>query len=192
MMRWFRIFPWIAIASLAFGSCTCQSCQHEVPKPPKASDRATGGFQASFATRAPRKAEVVKRLAQITPVKPTIPEAEKTPRQVDSSLPEDFPTDIPLLEGAETFAVQNLAQGAKNVLFYVDEDTPKVFEFYKENMDHEGWKATQEYQQKYQSFLSFKKDKMITNMTISKDPKTGRQVVAIMYYEEEELPFPEF
>jgi hypothetical protein len=33
---------------------------------------------------------------------------------------------------------------------------------------------------------------MITNLTISKDPKTGRQVVAIMYYEEEDLPFPEF
>jgi hypothetical protein len=189
MMRWFRIFPWIVIGSLAFGSCTCQ---RDVPGPPKASEPAAGGFQTSFATRAPRKAKVVERLARITPMQPTIPEAERTPPAADAGLPEDFPSDIPLFEGAETFAVQNLAQGAKNVLFYVDDDAPKVLDFYKENMDHEGWKATQEYQQKYQSFLSFKKDKMVTNMTISKDPKTGRQVVAIMYYEEEELPFPEF
>lgn len=188
MMRWFRISAWIFIASLAFGSCTCQ---RDLPEPPKASERRPGGFQASFATRAPRKAKVVERLARITPLQPTIP-AERTPPKVDAGLPDDFPSDIPLLDGAETFAVQNLAKGAKNVLFYVDEDAPKVFDFYKENMDHEGWKATQEYQQKYQSFLSFKKDRMVTNMTISKDPKTGRQVVAIMYYEEEELPFPEF
>ena len=188
-MRWFQISAWILVGSLAFGSCTCQ---RDVPEPPKASDRATGGFQASLATPVPRKAEVVERLARITPVEPTLPEAEETPPRGDASLPENFPTDIPLLEGAETFAVQDLAQGAKNVLFYVDEETPKVFEFYKESMDKEGWNVTQEAQQKYQSFLSFKKDKMITNMTISKDPKTGRQIVAIMYYEEEELPFPEF
>jgi hypothetical protein len=140
----------------------------------------------------PHKDEVVKRLARITPIEPTVPEAEETPPKDDAGLPEDFPVDIPLFEDAETFAVQNLAQGAKNVLFYVDAEAPKVFDFYKENMGHEGWKPTQEYQQQYQSFLSFKKDKMITNLTISKDPKTGRQVVAIMYYEEEDLPFPEF
>jgi hypothetical protein len=29
-------------------------------------------------------------------------------------------------------------------------------------------------------------------VTIVKDPNSGRRVVAVMYYEEEELPFPEF
>lgn len=189
MIRWIRIPVWMIVGGLAFSSCTCQE---NLPDPPKATERNASGFQASLGTRAPRKAEIVEHLASITPVEPTLPEAEETPPRADSDLPENFPTDIPLFEGAETFAVQNLAQGAKNVLFYVDADTPKVFEFYKDGMDKEGWNVTQEAQQKYQSFLSFKKDKMVTNMTISKDPKTGRQVVAIMYYEEEELPFPEF
>jgi hypothetical protein len=188
MMRWFNILVWIVVGSLAFGSCTCQ---RDLPEPPKTADRSTG-FQAALATPVSRKAEVVERLARITPVEPTVPEAEETPPRADTGLPENFPTDIPLFEDAETFAVQDLAQGAKNVLFHVDAETPKVFEFYKENMDHEGWKVTQEYQHKHQSFLSFKKDKMVTNMTFSKDPKTGKQVVAIMYYEEEDLPFPEF
>jgi hypothetical protein len=189
MMRWFRILVWIAIGSLAFSSCTCQ---RDVPEPPEATKRGTGGFQAALGAREPRKEEVVERLARITPILPTVPEEEETPGVDDTGLPENFPADIPLFEDAETFAVQDLAQGAKNVLFYVDAEAPKVFDFYKENMGQEGWKPTQEYQQKYQSFLSFKKDKMVTNLTISKDPKTGRQVVAIMYYEEEDLPFPEF
>jgi len=179
---------WMIAGGLAFSSCTCQ---RDLPDPPQTTERNAGGFQA-LATRAPRKEEIVDRLAKITPVEPTLPEAEETPPQSDTDLPENFPTDIPLFEGAETFAVQDLAQNAKNVLFYVDADTPEVFDFYKDGMDKEGWKVTQEAQQKYQSFLSFKKDRMVTNMTISTDPKTGRQVVAIMYYEEEELPFPEF
>ena len=29
-------------------------------------------------------------------------------------------------------------------------------------------------------------------MTIAKDPRTGKQLIAIMYYKEEPLPFPEF
>jgi hypothetical protein len=189
MTRCFHFLVWVVVGGLAFSSCTCQ---RDVPEPPKATERSSGGFQASLATRAPLKGEVVERLARITPVEPTVPEGEETPPKDDASLPENFPTDIPLFEGAETFAVQDLAQGAKNVLFYVDEEESKVFDFYKQGMDQEGWKVTQEAQQKYQSFLSFKKDKMVTNMTISKDPKTGRQIVAIMYYEEEDLPFPEF
>lgn len=193
MTRWFRIAAWIFLGSLAFSSCTCMSCNNDIPAPPKVSERATGGFQAALKSRAPRKEEKVTRLAKVTPIRPTVPEVDATPPpRDDANLPEDFPADIPLFEDAETFAVQNLAQGAKNVLFYVDADAPKVFDFYKDSMDQEGWKTTQEYQQKYQSFLSFKKGKMVTNMTISKDPKTGRQVVAIMYYEEEDLPFPEF
>lgn len=189
MIRWIHIPVWTVVGGLAFSSCTCQ---RDLPDPPKASERNASGFQAALPTRALRKAEVVERLARMTPIEPTIPEAEATPPRDEAGLPENFPTDIPLFEGAETFAVQNLAQGAKNVLFHVDAEAPMVFDFYKQSMDQEGWKVTQEAQQQYQSFLSFKKDKMITNMTISKDPKTGRQVVAIMYYEEEDLPFPEF
>ena len=44
-----------------------------------------------------------------------------------------------------------------------------------------------------QSFLSFKKGNTVTNMSVSKDPKTGKPKIAVvMYYDEEPLPFPEF
>ena len=36
------------------------------------------------------------------------------------------------------------------------------------------------------------KDGMITNMTVARDPKTGKQIIALMYYKQEPLPFEEF
>ena len=55
-------------------------------------------------------------------------------------------------------------------------------------MSGDGWNVFQEYQHKNQSFVSFRKGKMINNMTVAKDPRTGKQIVAVMYYEEQPLP----
>jgi hypothetical protein len=119
-----------------------------------------------------------------------VPAKDMPPEEVE--LPENFPDDVPIFEGSELYGVQNLAQGAKNVLFQTDGEVPKVFDFYKDSMRGEGWNVYQEYQQEGQSFLKFTKGKMTTNMTVAEDPKTGKRIIAVMYYEEEELPFPEF
>jgi hypothetical protein len=100
---------------------------------------------------------------------------------------------VPLPYGATVMAVQSLANNAHSVVFSTDSDTPETFNLYKNTMKGSGWgNPTQEYQGKEQSFLSFKKGDTITNISVSKDPKTGKRIVAVMYYDEKPLPFPEF
>ncbi len=90
------------------------------------------------------------------------------------------------------FGVQKLAAGAKNVLFRTEGDIPEVFSYYKDEMSSGGWDVKQEYQQANQSFLSFERDGMITNMTVAHDAKTGKQIIAVMYYKQQPLAFEEF
>ena len=71
-------------------------------------------------------------------------------------------------------------------------DTPKIFNFYKDDMRGSGWKVAQEYEGKDQSFLAFDKDGVTTRVRVSKDPKSGKKVISVMYFKEEPLPFPEF
>jgi hypothetical protein len=192
MKRWLQALGPIGIISLSFASCTCQ---RDVPEAPSAPLARRGGFGALAPTaRALPEAGAREPAARaaLTPIAPTLPSAPGTPTPAKAELPENFPSDVPIYENAEVFAVQDLAQSAKNVLFYVDAESPEVFTFYKDNMRGEGWNVAQEYTAKEQSFLSFRKGRMITNVTIVKDPNSGRRVVAVMYYEEEELPFPEF
>jgi hypothetical protein len=194
MNRWLLGLGLIGISALSFSSCTCQ---RDLPDPPPAASVARkGGFGALGPTaREIPEAEAAKPVAEsrLTPIPPTLPAAEGTPTASSQvELPENFPSDIPIYENAELYAVQELAQSAKNVLFYVDAESPEVFTYYKNNMRGEGWDVAQEYTANEQSFLSFRKGRTIANVTIVKDPNSGRRVVAVMYYEEEELPFPEF
>jgi len=192
MRRWFPSLLFFVIGGLAFGSCgSCSSCTcgkkvSEVP-------RAFPTPHSAFALRTPRlpPREIAREPVEVPTLepggKPEVPTAASV-----ADLPEDFPDDVPLLEGSEAFAVQKLAGDAKNVLFHVDAERPQIFEHYRSGMQREGWKLTQEYQAPYQSFLSFKKDDRLAQMTISTDPRTGQRVVSIMYQKEEPLPFPEF
>lgn len=183
-------------ASLAFSSCTCQ---RDVPEPPQRSsrlgaDKAWSGLPTRarddrdrFAGEIARR-ELPARRTGATP----LPTSNRPTPPDDVAIPEDFPSDVPLFKDAEVFGVQNLAAGAKNVLFHTDGDIPEVFDFYKDSMSGEGWDVKQEYQQSNQSFLSFEKNDMITNMTVARDPQTGKQVIALMYYKQQPLPFEEF
>lgn len=181
----------VAIGSMPFSSCTCF---RDAPELPKHAQRRSG-FGAALPTA---RALPDKRLpegvpmARVTPVQPALPPSVDAGSQEPAGLPENFPPDIPVIENAEVFAVQELPGNAKNVLFLADAEPPEIFVYYRDTMKEEGWNVTQQYEHKDQSFLSFRKGKMITNMTVSVDPKTGKRIVAVMYYEEEPLPFPEF
>ena len=184
MMRWPMLPILVAASLLSFGSCTCHD---ETPeKPAKLAER-----PLAFVT--PRKPELpqARSTPQAVAAPPTVPSAKATPDQ--TSLPENFPEGVPLPYGGKVMAVQNLANNARNVVFSSDGDTPDLFNLYKNTMSGSGWgKPTQEYQGKDQSFLSFKRGDTITNVSVSKDPKTGKRIVAVMYYDEKPLPFPEF
>jgi hypothetical protein len=190
MGNWLRGLLFVLALGLSLGSCTCH---RDVPEPPQAEKRAPG-LQASLPTRRGPERPAVDQIARATPRQPppTLPTPGETPTVGVAELPADFPDDIPLFKDSKPVAVQELAGNAHNVIFQVNAEAPEVFSYYKSNMKGEGWDVKQEYEQKGQSFLSFQKGDMITNMTIAKDPRTGKQLIAIMYYKEEALPFPEF
>jgi hypothetical protein len=187
MTRWSIVLTATAFSLLPFSSCTCQNDAPE--SPPKVAAR-PGGFGAMIT---PRKApEVVE--AQITPHEVT-PQGARTvpPTPNQSAIPDNFPEGIPVPDGAKVMAVQTLANDARSVIFSTESDTPELFNLYKNTMQGSGWgKPTQSYEGKEQSFLSFKKGQTITNISVSKDPKTGKRIIAVMYYDEKPLPFAEF
>ena len=190
MVRRLRPLLVMAIGALAFQSCTCHQEQSE--SEPVISKRS--GFNAALPTRRREARHDSKALSmvRVTPVAPTLPAAVETPTAGVVELPEDFPSDVPVFEKAEAFAVQPTASNGRTVLFHVDAEPKEIFSFYKDNMQTQGWNMSQDYQTKDQSFLSFKKGKTITNVTIAKDPRSGRQIIALMYYQEQDLSFPEF
>jgi hypothetical protein len=178
-------------SAISIQSCTCHD---EPPLETSAKIESREGFNAALPTRKrePRKDDDVLARMRLTPeIPPTLPPtAPPTPGAV--ALPDDFPADVPVFKDAEPVAVQNVAHNGHTVLFHVDAEPKEVFSFYKEKMSKAGWNTAQEYTTKAQSFLSFQQGKTITNVTIAKDAKTGKQVIAVMYYDEPELPFPEF
>jgi hypothetical protein len=177
----------LSLALLPFSSCTCSS---STPAAPVSVAERHPGFGAIVT---PRKlpdrvpGAITPRDAAAGPA-PTVP---ATPNQ--ASVPDNFPDGVPIPQGSQVMAVQNLANDARNVIFSSDADSPELFQLYKDSMTSNGWgKPTQEFQGKDQSFLSFKKGDTVTNISVSRDPSTGKRVVAVMYYDEKPLPFEEF
>jgi hypothetical protein len=180
---------------LAFSSCTCQ---RDLPEPPKKTSGLRKDAWSGLPTpaRAQRRDLPDRELPQRRVIERDdaveLPTQEPRFAQEDAEIPEDFPEGVPVFKDAEVFGVQNLAAGAKNVLFHTDGDVAEVFQYYKDEMSSGGWDVKQQYQQSSQSFLSFERDGMVTNMTVATDSKTGKQVIAVMYYKQEPLPFEEF
>ena len=184
-----RVSPFVAVAllMLTFSSCTCSSTTPEAPPTPAA--------RKSFGQLRPTErslpdvpsGEVTPETREARPA----PTLSKTP--TEAKIPDDFPADVPVYEGAELAGSGTVPNG-NNVIFTADPsvEAPKVFAFYKDELMKKGWKGTQEYQGKDQSFLTFEKDNTITNISIATDPKTGKRVIAVMYYEQKPLPFAEF
>lgn len=189
MTRHVRPLALVALCTLSFSSCTCSS---SAPEPPPRPTVKVGGFGGIRPTGS--SAEVARAEGVLTPraIETKAPPTLAVTPVAELSIPENFPDDVPVYAGAEVMASQVLANKANNVIFGVDAERPQVFRFYKDTMRSSGWNPTQEYEGKDQSFLSFEKDGMTTNVSIAIDPKTGRKVVAVMYYKEEPLPFPEF
>lgn len=187
--RWSGVLAIAILASVPFSSCTCQRDLPEVPaKTAKNEHNAWSGLPTA---RPMKRLDGRDDLPKAEPHEIAKPTALPTPAE-KVELPDDFPGGVPIVDGAELFGVQTVGRGGKNVLFRTDEQIPQVFDFYKNSMRGEGWDVKQEFQQNYQSFLSFQKDNTVTNMTVVEDPATGKRIIAVMYYQQEELPFPEF
>jgi hypothetical protein len=185
------VSPFVAALMLAmtFSSCTCSSSTPEVPP---AAPRTATSHREGFGklTLKERPAPDVPRGA-VTPDDVEARPAPTLPAALAGELPQDFPSDVPVYEGAKVAHVQGMPHDGRNVIFMLDEgtDPAKVFDFYKDDMEHSGWKTEQETQGK---FLSFKKGEMVTNVIIGHDPESGQPMMSVMYYGEKPLPFKEF
>jgi hypothetical protein len=179
----------LALGLLPFSSCTCRETTSEPPS----KVAAPGGFGAMVTPR--KKLDLPDRITgEVTP-QAVDPKGAPTPpaKIAQDTVPENFPDGIPIPEGSEVMAVQKLANDARNVVFSTEGEAPELFKMYKKSMQEKGWGSPkQEFESKDQSFLTFQKGKTVTNISVTKDPKTGRRVVAVMYYDEQPLPFPEF
>ena len=130
------------------------------------------------------------RIQSPTPAEPQVAEASPAPA-VD--LPTDFPADVPVFKDATVSQVQNLANNAHNVVFRTAAPVGDVYAFYEKQLTDRGWDVTQQVQRDAHAFISFRKGDLITNITIAEDPHTpGKQVIAIMYEQEQPLEFDEF
>jgi len=130
-------------------------------------------------TKAPESAPTATAAAPTPAGPPTA-----TPEAV--ALPADFPKDIPVMDGSKVAGVQKLGGGAHNVLFTTDAEPAKIFAFYKDDLKEKGHEVTQQYQARDQSFLSFKKGALVTNVVIAPDPNDPKKkVIAVMYYEDQ-------
>jgi hypothetical protein len=175
----------VALSLLPFSSCTCY---REAPEPPSKIAERPKGFSTMVTPRsAPERVEPQVSPAVQAKAPPTV---GRTP--VPATMPENFPEGVPVPEGSQVLAVQHLANDASNVIFTADGESPQLYSFYKDSMKRTYGEPTQQYQGKDQSFLSFKKGDTIINVSVSKDPRSGKRIVAVMYYDEQRLPFPEF
>jgi hypothetical protein len=110
-----------------------------------------------------------------------------------AELPPDFPKEVPVFEGAKVSQVQDLPNNAHNVIFSTTGSVADVSRFYHDKLSHEGWQPTQQFERPNHAFMTYKKGKMMANITIAEDARTpGQQVIAVMYEEEQPLDFDEF
>lgn len=164
----------------------CQ-CQCGRSRPPGVEDAPqSSGFKES-------KPPVLSDAVKPTPAQRPEPKEDDEVAETPPELPKDFPKDIPVVADAEVAQVQDLANDARNVIFITAKPVTEITTFYRKKMEDAGWKLTQESERSEHAFVSFKRGNMIANLQVAEDPRyPGKRIIAIMYEEEKELPFPEF
>jgi hypothetical protein len=176
-----------ALLSLTlFSSCTCNK-QTEAPPPLQVRKV---GPQVSQTKRRPEVAQAPTptTAAQAEQTAP----AEATPTVV-VQLPSNFPADVPIFKDAALAQVAELANNAHNVIFRTPAAVNEVATFYEQSMTKGGWKITQQMSHANHAFFTFQKGDMLANVTIAEDiHNPGKQVIAIMYEQQQPLEHDEF
>jgi hypothetical protein len=167
-------------AAMSLSSCTCQKGE-----PPEVSEKSQ---EPDLEAKPPALAKDKPTRSKKKPA-----EEEELVAATPPPLPEDFPKDIPVLEGAKVAQVQNLPNNAHNVIFMTEQGLPGITSFYRKKLEDAGWKVTQNAERGSHAFISFKRGNRIANVQVAEDSRfPGKRVVAIMYEEEKPLPFEDF
>jgi len=132
-------------------------------------------------------------MARIDPAERDAAEPAEAEEHDVPGLPDDFPAEVPLFEGAQLSQVQGLANNAHNVVFSTEAPVEQVHRFYHDEMTAKGWQVTQQFERGEHAFTTFKKGDVLMNLTVAEDASNpGKKVIAIMYEEVQPLPFDEF
>jgi hypothetical protein len=173
------------LATMIFSSCECNRTEPPLDEEPAFPERSTG-FDVD-------KTPLAKPTPTPAAPTPTEPAKEEPTPQVDVRIPDDFPSEVPLYKDAELTLVQPTAGNGHNIVLRTSDDVSKVHRFYQDDMQKKGWKMSQEFERGEHSFATYQKGNTMINVTIASDAENpGKQVIAIMYYDEEPLPFDEF
>ncbi len=178
----------LLLGTMVFSSCECNRTDPPIAEEsPAFPDRASG-----FGVATKAKATATPRTPEVAPT--DTPAADASPTEpIDARIPDDFPAEVQVYEGAELTLVQPTAGNGHNIVFRTDDDVETVNRFYRDDLQTKGWKVTQEFERGEHAFSTYRKGNTMINVTIASDADNpGKQVIAIMYYDEEPLPFDEF
>jgi len=179
----------ILLSAALFASCTCHKEIAPLSQQPSNFPDRGSGFIAK-STPAQARAEA-----------PTPTPAAKQPEQVavaptstgPAEMPADFPKEVPVYKDATVSQVQSLANNAHNVIFSTAAPVNEVSAFYQQQLTKAGWKVSQQFARPNHAFMTFQKDNMLANVTVTEDAHNpGHQVIAIMYEEQKPLDFEDF
>lgn len=178
----------VLLGATIFSSCTCHK---DVSQGPTFEEVRPSGFHAAGPKITPQVK--VEAPTQALPTHAPAQVAQGSTPTPPADVPSDFPKDVPIFKDAELSRVQDLANNAHNVLFNTAAPVAEVFSFYESKMTREGWKVSEQFQRPGHAFLKFEKGNMVANVTVAQDVNNpGKQVIAIMYEEQQPLPFDEF
>jgi hypothetical protein len=177
----------LVFGAAVFSSCTCHK---QVSQPPTFQEPPSG-FHASGTKFTP---QVQAQAPTVTPVKRLGPQVAAGPSPTPpAGVPDNWPKDMPIYKDAALSQVQNLANNAHNVIFSTSDQIPNVMRFYQDKMTSAGWKITEQFERPDHAFYKFEKGQMVANLTVADDAQhPGKKIIAIMYEEQQPLPFDEF
>ena len=192
-MRYFSVaVGGLLLGATMFTSCTCH---RQVSEPPTGFREPPSGFHASGAKITPPmrvQAPTVTPATKAGGFPPQFAEAGPSPTP-PSQVPADFPKDVPIFKDAALTRVQDLANNAHNVIFSTSAPVTDVSGFYQDKMTRAGWKVTEQFERGNHAFMKFEKGDMVANLTVAEDVQNpGKQIIAIMYEQQQPLPFDEF
>jgi len=95
-----------------------------------------------------------------------------------TELPANFPKDVPVYKGAEILQTSSHAGTDFSIAFQTRDAVDKVADFYKNEMESEGWESEQALTMPNRAILAYKKGNRMVTLMIAADEDGGTVVTA--------------
>ncbi len=111
----------------------------------------------------------LKQAPVVTPVSPITPEPTKT--DFGEKLPTDFPTNIPIEQGAnvnQSYSLDYIGQKQLSIVFSSTKTIKQNYTLYADFLNKDGWTVSNKYESDTVSSLYGQKENNDINITITK------------------------